>query len=66
VTTENESNKSSVETTTGASGKVQVKVKVYADTNDASDVEAAGELNVSVRSNVIRKLQQEGVPLAGE
>jgi hypothetical protein len=61
-----ESNRSSVETTTAASGKVQVKVKVYADSNDASDVEAAGELNVSVRTNTIRLLRMEGVSLADD
>lgn len=58
--------RSSVETTTAASGKVQIKVKVYADSNDASDVEAAGELNVSVRTNTAALLKKEGVVLAGE
>lgn len=59
-------NRSSVETTTAASGKVQVKVKVYADSNSATDVEAAGELNVSVRTNTIRLLRMEGVSLADD
>ena len=59
-------NRSSVETTTAASGKVQVKVKVYADSNDAMDVEAAGELNVSVRTNTIRLLRLEGVSIADD